>query len=89
MGILIAIVVGAACGVGQFFLRRAVLRPLAEGKDIPVAKVLFFQMPIPFVLLLGCALVNAELLPFAGGAFCLCLVAASVVNHMVTIKKKG
>lgn len=88
MKILIVLVIGIICGVGQFFMLRFTLKPLSEGKTPQVAKMMFLQLPIPLILLLGCALVNTNLLPFAGGAFCLSLVAAAVVNHFITSKRR-
>ena len=66
---VLALIAGIACGVGQFFLLRRTLRPLSEGKN-PSALMLLSQLPIPIVLLLGCAMINVTLLPFAGGGFC-------------------
>ena len=85
---ILALVVGIICGIGQFLVLRHALKPLAEGKDPKVFKVLFFQIPIPFILLLCCALIDTNLLPFTGSSFCLSLVVASAVNYFVTQKKK-
>lgn len=86
---LLVVVVGILCGVGQFFLLRAALKPLAEGKPPNVVKMLLSQLPIPLVLLLGCAYINVDLLLFAGVAFSLSMVLASVAYHLITLKKKG
>jgi hypothetical protein len=85
---IIALIVGILFGVGQFFLLRYALKPLAEGRDPKVFKVLFFQMPIPFILLLCCAFINPNLLPFVGSSFCLSLIVAAVINYFVTQKRR-
>ena len=85
---VIAAIIGVVCGGGQFFLLRYTLKPLAEGKNLKVGLLMFLKFPIPLVFLVGCALINPDLLPFAGGAFCLSLVAASVINNLVTLKKR-
>jgi hypothetical protein len=85
---IIALIVGILFGVVQLFVLRHALKPLSEGKDPKVFKVLFFQMPIPFVLLLSCAFIDPNLLPFVGSSFCLSLIIAAVINHFVTQKKK-
>ena len=74
---IIAVVAGCVCGVGQFFLMRHTLKPLAQGKDPKTALFMILKLPIPLVLLVGCALVNPELLPYAGSAFCLSMVVAT------------
>lgn len=85
---LAAIIIGAACGIGQFLVMRKALKPLSEGRSPRVGIVKLLQLPIPLVLLLVCAFINVNLLPFVGIAFCLSLFAASVVNHLITMKKK-
>ena len=89
MDSIIALVVGLLCGIIQFFIMRYTLKPLAEGEDLPVFKFMFLKLPVPLVLLLGYAFTNADLLPFAGLAFCLSLIIASAANHLLTLKKKG
>ena len=51
--------------------------------------MMFLKLPIPIALLVGCALIDTVLLPFAGVALCAGLMAASVVNHLMTTKKGG
>ena len=80
-----ALIAGIVCGIGQFFLLRRVLRPISEGKN-PSALILFSQLPIPVVLLLGCAMI--KLLPFAGGGFCGGLVLSAAANLLIEKKKK-
>ena len=87
MGIVISILIGAACGVLQFFMMRYSLKPLSEGKDPRMVKVMLLKLPIPIALLVSCAIINIELLPFAGGAFCLSSVLSGVANHMMTLKR--
>ena len=89
MGKVVVIIIGLLCGVGQFFTMRYTLRPLAEGGTPQVFKLMLLQIPIPLVLLLGCAFVDTGLLPFTGGAFCLSMIIASVANYLITLKKKG
>ena len=79
-----ALIAGIACGIGQFFLLRRVLRPISEGKN-PSALMLFSQLPIPAVLLFGCAMINVKLLPFAGGGW---LVLSAAANLLIEKKKK-
>jgi len=86
---VITIIIGLLCGIGQFLMMRYTLRPLAEGGTPQIFKMMFLQIPIPLVLLLGCAFIDKGLLPFAGGAFCLSMVVTSVANHLITLKKKG
>jgi len=86
---IIATVVGLLCGIVQFLIMRYTLAPLARGENIHAAKVLLLRLPVPAVLLLGCAFINSSLLPFAGIAFCLSLTVAGAVNHLLTMKKKG
>jgi len=83
-----ALVLGALCGVGQFFLIRYSLKSLAEAGKPQLVKVSVLKLPIPLALLLGCALLNADLLPFVGGAFCLTLVITGAVNHLLTLKRE-
>lgn len=83
-----AIIIGAICGIGQFLMLRYTLKPLSEGKTPKVSKVKLSQLPIPLVMLFGCAFIDIYLLLFVGIAFCLSLFAASVVNHFITMKKK-
>ena len=82
-----ALIAGIACGIGQFFLLRRVLRPISEGKN-PSALMLFSQLPIPAVLLFGCAMINVKLLPFAGGGFCGGLVLSAAAHLLIEKKKK-
>ena len=82
-----ALIAGITCGVGQFFLLRRTLRPLSEGKN-PSALMLLSQLPIPIVLLLGCAMINVKLLPFSGGGFCGGLVLSAAANLLIEKKKK-
>ena len=86
---LIALVIGALCGAGQFFLMRHTLKPLSKGGDPQIFKVMLLKFPIPLVLLVGCAFIDPNLLPFAGIAFCLGMVVISIANHLITTKKKG
>jgi len=85
----IALIVGALCGVGQFYVVRHSLKPLAENGELSLTKGVFLKVPIPLALLLGCAFINPRLLPFAGGAFCVCLIVTGIVNHLITLKKEG
>jgi len=84
----IAITIGVICGIGQFLMLRYTLKPLAEGKAPKVGKMRLLLLPIPLVLLVGCAFIDANLLPFVGIAFCLSLMAASIINHLLTTNKK-
>lgn len=89
---ILAIIIGAVCGIGQFLILRHTLKPLAKGEDPGVGmagKMMFLQLPLPLVLLLICAFIDVALLAFVGVAFCLSLITASVINHFVTLKKKG
>ena len=86
---VIALIIGALCGIGQFLMIRHTLKPLSEGEDPQIAKLMILKLPIPLALLFGCAFINTDLLPFAGIAFCLSLVTASVANHLRTMKKRG
>ena len=89
MGRVIAVIIGAVCGTGQFFLLRHTLKPLTEGKTPNVGLFTILKLPIPLALLITCAFINTDLLPFAGGAFCLSLIIASVINNLTTLNKKG
>lgn len=89
MNRIVAIIIGALCGAGQFLLLRYTLKPLAKGENPGIGKMMFLQLPLPLVLLLICAFIDFMLLAFAGGAFCLSLITASVINYIVTLKKKG
>ena len=84
---VIALIAGIGCGIGQFFLLRRALRPIAQGKN-PSAMLLLSQLPIPSVLLLSCAMIDVVLLPFAGGGFCGGLIVSAVVNLLIEKKKK-
>jgi len=86
---ILAIIIGALCGIGQFFILRYSLKSLAEGENPGVGKTMFLRLPLPLVLLLSCAFIDFTLLAFVGVAFCLSLITASVINHVVTLKKKG
>ena len=86
---MISLILGALCGGGQFLVLRHTLKPLAEGGVPQIAKVMLLQLPIPLILLLGCAFINPNLLPFTGSAFCFSLIISGVANHLVTMKKKG
>lgn len=85
---LVAIIISAICAIGQFFILRYTLKPLTEGENPNVGKMMLLKLPIPLLLLLVCAIIDVNLLPFAGISFCLSLMAASIVNHVVTTKKK-
>lgn len=87
MGIIISLIIGIVGGVGQFFVLRYTLKPLAEGKSPSVGKLFFLKLPIPAALLGGCALIGVRFLPFLGGAFCVGMVVASVFNHFIANKK--
>ena len=50
---------------------------------------MLLKLPLPVALLVGCAFIDTNLLPFAGIAFCAGLFAASVVNHLITTKRRG
>jgi len=86
---ILAIIIGALCGIGQFFILRYTLKSLARGENPGVGRTVFLRLPLPLALLVGCAFVDFTLLAFVGGAFCLSMIAASVINHFVTLKKKG
>lgn len=86
---ILAILVGALCGIGQFFILRHSLKSLAKGENPGVGKTMFLRLPLPLILLFGCAFVDFTLLAFVGAAFCLSLITASVINHLMTLKKKG
>lgn len=86
---IVAIIIGALCGIGQFFILRYTLKALAEGEPAGVGKMMLLRLPLPLVLLLSCAFIDFTLLAFVGVAFCLSLITASVINHFVTLKKKG
>lgn len=86
---ILAVIVGILGGIGQFFILRYTLKPLAKGDQPQVGIMMFLQMPLPIILLLICAFVDFTLLAFVGGAFCLGLITASVINHITTMKKKG
>ena len=83
---LLAVVAGLIFGVGQFFILRRTLRPLTQGSAPRTGLFMLLKLPLPILLLVGCALVDTGLVPFAGGAFCAGLVAAAVVNHLLTVK---
>lgn len=89
MGKILAIIIGALCGIGQFFILRYTLKPLSEGENPGVGKMMFLRLPLPLMLLVSCAFIDFTLLAFAGVAFCLSLIMASVINHFMTLKKKG
>lgn len=89
MGKILAVIIGALFGTGQFFILRRTLKPLEKGESPNTGKMLFLQLPLPLVLLPGCAFINFSLLPFTGSAFCSGLIIASVINHFATLKKKG
>lgn len=89
MAEILAVIIGALCGIGQFFILRQTLKALAKGEDPGVGKTMFWRLPLPLVLLLSCAFIDFTLLAFVGVAFCLSLITASVINHIVTLKKKG
>lgn len=84
-----AIIIGALFGIGQFLVLRHTLKPLEKGEDLQVGKTMLLRLPLPLVLLGGCALIDVVLLAFAGGAFCAGLIIASVINHFRMLKKKG
>jgi len=86
---ILAIIIGALCGIGQFFILRYTLKSLTEGENPGVGRTMLLRLPLPLVLLLSCAVVDFTLLAFVGVAFCLSLITASVINHFVTLKKKG
>jgi len=87
---ILAIIIGALCGTGQFFILRYTLKSLAKGEKNPeIGIMMFLRLPLPLVLLISCAFIDFTLLPFTGVAFCLSLITASVINHFVTLKKKG
>lgn len=85
----LALTIGILGGIGQFYILRHTLKPLARGEQPQVGIMMFLQLPLPIALLLGCAFIDFTLLAFVGGAFCLGLIAASVINHITTMKKKG
>ena len=89
MGKIIAFVLRAFCGIGQFFIMRHTLKPLSEEGNPMLIRGILLKVPIPFALLLGCAYIDVQLLPFAGSAFCISLVVSGVINHLVTLKKEG
>lgn len=86
---ILAIIIGALCGIGQFFILRYTLKSLAIGENPGVGKAMLLRLPLPLVLLISCAFIDFTLLAFIGVAFCLSLITASVFNHFVTLKKKG
>ena len=86
---MIAVFIGALCGVGQFFILWRTLKPLTKGEAPQIAMAMLLKLPLPLVLLVGCAFLNTTLLPFAGIAFCAGLMAASVVNHLIRTKRRG
>ena len=86
---ILAITTGVLGGIGQFFILRHTLKPLARGENPQVGIMMFLQLPLPVALLLGCAFIDFTLLAFVGGAFCLGLIAASVINHIAMMRKKG
>lgn len=85
----VAIVIGALCGVGQFFILRYTLKPLEKGGNPRIGIMMLMRLPLPLALLIGCAAIDFVLLAFTGGAFCLGLIIASVINHFAMLKKKG
>jgi len=85
---LVTIMIGAICGIGQFFMLRYTLKPLTEGEAPKVGMMMLLKLPIPLILLLVCAIIDVNLLPFVGISFCLSLMAASIINHLITTKKK-
>jgi len=86
---IVSLIIGLLCGIGQFYVVRATLKPLSEGKDLQMFKVVLLKLPIPVILFLGCAFINIKLLPFVGIAFCLSLTSSGIINHLMTMKKKG
>jgi len=86
---ILAVVIGALCGIGQFFIMRYTLKSLAKGENTGIGKMMFLRLPLPMVLLLGCAFIDYTLLAFVGVAFCLSMITASIINHFVTPKRKG
>lgn len=86
---LIAVLIGLLCGVVQFFILRYTLKALSKGEEQGIGKTMLLRLPLPIALLVVCAVIDVSLLPFIGAAFCLSLIAASVINHVVTLKKKG
>ena len=86
---VIVIIVGAICGVGQFLLMRHSLKPLTEGGSPKIGLFMILKFLIPLALLVGCALVDPKLLPYAGGALCLMLFITTGINYLLTLKKKG
>ena len=88
MDIIIVLIVGALFGFIQFLLRRRTLKPLAEGNPPQVGVLFFLKLAVPLVLLIGCALVDTALLPYAAASFCLSSIVATVANHLITNKKK-
>ena len=85
---LITIVISILCGIGQFFILRQTLGPLAKGESPQTALFMLLKLPVPLALLGGCALIDTGLLPFAGIAFCAALMLSSGINHLLTIKKE-
>lgn len=89
MGKILASIIGALCGIGQFLILRYTLKSLTKGENSRIGKMMFWRLPLPLILLLCCAFIDFTLLAFVGVAFCLSLLTASVINHFVTLKKKG